>query len=98
MKLALVKSVVLSKALEDPNEFSALHMYIAGFTGFERDENGNFLTKIVDFCGKPTLDIRLALEDYLFNEYQEADKIWDLAEKTIGKKTIDLKVLKVVTL
>lgn len=98
MKLALVKSVVLSKALEDPNEFPALHMYIAGFGGFERDENGNFITKIVDDCGEPTLDIRLALHDYLFNEYQEADKIWNLAEKVIGRKSIDIKVLKVVTL
>ena len=98
MKLALVKSVVLSEALKDPDEFPALYMYIAGFCGFERDENGNFITKIVDYCGEPTLDIRLTLQDYLFNEYQEYNKLWALAEKLLGKKTIDLKVLKVATL
>ena len=98
MKIAKVRSIVLSKALEDYRTFSALHMYIAGFGGFERDEEGYFISKIVDDCGTPTLDIRLALQDYLFNEYQEYDKLWELAEKILGKKTIDLDVIKIVEL
>lgn len=98
MKLAKVKSKVLDEALKT-NEFPSLHMYIAGFAGFERTSDGCFVSKVVkDSDNKPVLDIRLALEDYFFNEYYEYDKLWEFAEKVIGKKEVDLTVINIVTL
>ena len=97
MKLAKVKSVVLDKALES-RQFSSLHMYIAGFAGFERTSDGCFVSEIVDDCGTPTLELKLALSDYFFNEGHEANKLWDFAEKTIGKKIVDIKVVNIVQL
>lgn len=99
MKLAKVKSVVLDGALKT-NEFPSLHMYIAGFGGFERTSDGCFVSKIVkDSDNKPVLDIRLALEDYFFNEEgQEAEKLWEFAENIVGKKFVDIKVINIVSL
>ena len=98
MKLAKVKSVVLDEALKS-RKFQSLHMYIAGFGGFERTSDGCFVSKIVRDCdNKPVLDIRLALEDYFFNEAHEWNKLWDFAEKVIGKREVDLTVIKVVEL
>lgn len=98
MKLAKVKSKVLDEALKS-NEFPSLHMYIAGFGGYERTSDGCFVSKIVkDSDDKPVLNIKLSLEDYFFNEYHESDKVWDFAEKIIGKKEIDLTVVNIVTL
>lgn len=98
MKLAKVKSKVLDEALKT-NEFPSLHMYIAGFGGFERTSDGCFVSKVVkNSDNKAVLDIRLALEDYFFNEYPEYDRLWEFAEKIIGKKKVDLAVINIVTL
>ena len=98
MRLAKVKSVVLDKALKS-DMFPSLHMYIAGFGGFERTSDGCFVSRIVkDSDNKAVLDIRLALEDYFFNEAHEWNKLWDFAENVIGKREIDLTVINVVTL
>ena len=98
MRLAKVKSVVLDKALKS-DRFPSLHMYIAGFGGFERTSDGCFVSRVVKGSdNKAVLDIRLALEDYFFNEAYEWNKLWDFAEKAIGKREVDLTVIKVVTL
>lgn len=98
MKLAKVKSVVLDKALKS-DRFPSLHMYIAGFGGFERTSDGCFVSRVVkDSDNKAVLDIRLALEDYFFNEAHEWNKLWDFAENVIGKREVDLTVINVVTL
>ena len=98
MRLAKVKSVVLDAALKSDN-FPSLHMYIAGFGGFERTSDGCFISKIVkDSDNKAVLDIRLALEDYFFNEYHEYPALWEFAEKILGKKEVDLTVINIVTL
>lgn len=98
MKLAKVKSVVLDEALKS-RRFQSLHMYIAGFGGFERTSDGCFISKVVkDSDNKPVLDIRLALEDYFFNEYHEYPALWEFAEKILGKKEVDLTVINIVTL
>ena len=98
MRLAKVKSVVLDKALKS-GRFPSLHMYIAGFGGFERTSDGCFVSRVVkDSDNKAVLDIRLALEDYFFNEPHEWNELWDFAEKAIGKREIDLTVINVVTL
>lgn len=98
MKLAKVKSVVLDEALKS-KKFQSLHMYIAGFGGFERTSDGCFISKVVRDCdNKPVLDIRLALEDYFFNEGHEYSALWEFAEKTLGKKEVDLTVVNIVTL
>ncbi len=98
MKIAKVKSVVLDKALQS-NKFPSLHMYIAGFAGFERTDDGCFISKIVKDCdNKPVLDIKLALEDYFFNEYHEYPNLWKFAKKLLGKEFVDLKVINIVSL
>lgn len=98
MKLAKVKSVVLDKALQS-DEFPSLFMYIAGLGGFERTDDGCFISKIVKDCdNKPVLDIKLALEDYFFNEYHEYPSLWKFAENLLGKQLVDLKVINIVTL
>lgn len=98
MRLAKVKSVVLDKALKSDN-FPSLYMYIAGFGGFERTSDGCFVSRVVkDSSNKAVLDIRLALGDYFFNEAHEWNKLWDFAEKTIGKREVDLTVVNIVTL
>ena len=98
MKIAKVKSVVLDKALKS-DKFPSLHMYIAGFGGFERTSDGCFVSKVVkDSDNKAVLDLRLALEDYFFNEYHEYPKVWEFAEEVIGKKEVDLTVVNIVTL
>lgn len=98
MRLAKVKSVVLDAALKS-DRFPSLHMYIAGFGGFERTSDGCFVSRVVkDSDNKAVLDIRLALEDYFFNEPHEWNKLWDFAEKAIGKREVDLTVVNIVTL
>lgn len=98
MRLVKLDCPIISKALEDYNSFRALHMYIAGFTGFERTEDGCFLSKIVKCGDELALDFKLTLEDYFFNEHKEAEKLWEFAEKMTGKKNITWEVVKVVTI
>jgi len=98
MELAKVKSVVLDEALKT-KKFPSLHMYIAGFGGFERTSDGCFISKVVkDSDGSPILDIKLALQDYFFNEYHEYPNLWKFAENLLGKQLVDLKVMNIVTL
>ena len=98
MRIAKVQSKVLEEALRS-KKFPSLHMYIAGFGGFERTSDGCFVSKIVkDSDNKPVLEIRLSLEDYFFNEYHEYHQLWDFAEKVLGKKEVDLIVINIVTL
>ena len=93
MRLAKVKSRVLTKAL-DSKKFWCLGMYVGDF----KREGDCFISEVVIREGKPVLDLKLALFDYGFNEYQEMLKVYEMAEATIGKKEIDLHVLKVVEL
>ena len=99
MRIAKVQSKVLDEALKKADEFPCLHMYIAGFGGFERTSDGCFVSKVVkDSDNKAVLDIRLALEDYFFNEYHEYPSLWEFAEKILGEKEVDLTVINIVTL
>lgn len=98
MKLAKVQSKVLDEALKT-KRFPSLHMYIAGFSGFERTDDGCFISKIVkDSDDSPILEIKLALQDYFFNEYHEYSSLWKFAENLLGKQLVDLKVINIVTL
>lgn len=98
MKIAKVQSKVLDEALKT-KKFPSLHMYIAGFGGFERTSDGCFVSKVVkDSDGSPILEIKLALQDYFFNEYHEYPNLWKFAEKLLGKQLVDLKVINIVTL
>lgn len=95
MKLAKVKSVVLDKALQT-REFWTLSVYL---DSYRRTEDGGFLCEVVKDGDKPELEIKLSLYDYFFNEEGgEALKLWDFAEKTVGKKYVDIEVLNIVTL
>lgn len=93
MKLAKVQSVVLTHCVSQP-EMQMLRMYLHDF---EQEENNCFICKVVKDNKGLVLDIRLALEDYFFNE-PESEGVWPLAEKLIGKREIDIKVLNVVTI
>lgn len=88
MKFARIKSVVLSKALQS-KEFKMLRMYLSNF----KKEGEYFITSYNNYCDEWSLKSTLA--DYLFNE-RESESLWELAEKTIGSKKIDLTIIKVV--
>jgi hypothetical protein len=45
-----------------------LRMYL----GDMHQGDGIFITKVVDYCGKPTLGFKLAIQDYLANVCDEA--------------------------
>lgn len=94
MKIAKVYSRVLSKALES-KKFWGLSLYVGDFP---KTEDGCFVSRVVNYGGKPTLNLKLALEDYFFNEHKESDGLFDFAEGITGKKEVDLKCLKVVEL
>lgn len=98
MKLAKLSCPIISEALKDRKTFGMLSLYIEGFAGYERTEDGCFLSEIVPFEGKPTLDFKLSLEDYCFNEPAESKELWKLAEKLTGKKNIEWTILKIVEL
>lgn len=94
MILLKIQSKVLDAALKDKDMF-ALKVYIGSF---QRTEDGCFVCREVnDPEDGPIPDIRLSLFDYTFNE-PESKKIWDIAKKTIGKETIDLKTISRVVL
>jgi hypothetical protein len=96
MRIAKIKSEVLSKALQDRENFWTLSVYL---DEYNRTEDGCFVTEVVKDTDGWTTNLRLSLGDYLFNEAgQEAEKLWDLAEKLIGKKTIDFKCINIVTI
>lgn len=96
MKIAKIKSVVLDKALQDRKNFWTLSLYLGEYN---RTEDGCFITEVVKDSDGWTTNLRLSLHDYLFNEEgQEAEKLWELAEKLIGKKTIDFKCINTVIL
>lgn len=88
MKFAKIKSVVLYKALQS-KEFGMLKMYLSDF----KKEGEYFITPYNPYCQE--WDLRSVLSDYFFNE-EESESLWELAEKTIGVKNIDLTVIKVV--
>lgn len=92
MKLAKLKSEVLNKALLS-KKFPILSMYISDCC--KRDNEGNFITEVVKYDNKPTVSLKLSIEDYFFNE-PESEGIWSLAEGIIGEKKIDMEVLKIV--
>ena len=97
MKLAKLSCPVISEALKDRKTFGMLSLYMEGFAGYERTDDECFLSKIVPFEGKPTLNFKLSLEDYFFNE-PESEELWKLAEKLTGKTDIKWTILKVVEL
>ena len=98
MKIAKVQSKVLDEALKS-KRFPSLCMYISGFGGFERTDDRCFISKVVkDSDGSPILDIKLALQDYFFNEYNEYPSLWKFAENLLGKQLVDLKIINIVSL
>lgn len=91
MKIYKIKSVVLDAALKT-KEFGSLEMYLMYFG---RTEDGCFISQWNNRCDE--VDLKSAIKDYCSNE-QESEKIWDLAEKVIGKRKIDLNTINVVDL
>ena len=99
MKIAKLNCPVISEALKDTEKFGVLHMYMCGIGGFERTEEGSFISKIVKYGDTSALQFKLALEDYFFNEEgREADELWKFAEELTGKQNIQWEILKIIEL
>lgn len=97
MMLLKIQSLVLSEAVKDKS-MPAFQSYFCGFCGFERTKDGCFISKAVTEDGiRYEPQIKLALMDYCFNE-PEARKLWKIAERVLGKKFIDLNVVKEIEL
>ena len=90
MKIAKIKSIVLTEALRTRN-FFALSCYLETF----KQSEGCFVTTWNEQQGM--WDIRCAILDYTCNE-MESEQLFNFAEKLIGRKTIDLKVVAETTL
>lgn len=91
MKLARIKSVVITEALKSRNFFS-LSCYLDSFT---KTPENHFISPFHEDL--KIWDLEACLMDYCCNE-QESRELYNLAEKLIGKRTIDLQVLKEVTI
>lgn len=87
MLLAKVQSRVLSTARK---ELPVLNMYLSIF---KITDQICFISEVKN----KEMQLKAVLEDYFFNE-KESPKLWDIAEKIEGKKTIDLKVIALVEL
>lgn len=94
-KYARIQSKVLTTALDEEHikDFGVLSMYLQWF---DKDEDC-IISDIKEINGKPTTSLSLALQDYFFNE-RESKKLWLLSEKIIGERTIDMKVIKIISL
>lgn len=96
MKIAKLNCPIISEALKDRKTFWMLSRYLEGF---KRTEDGCFLSRMVPYSGEPTLNFKLVLDDYLFNEEGgEAKALWKLAEKLTGKESIHWTIIKTVEL
>lgn len=90
MKIAKIKSVVLSEALRT-RKFFTLSCYLSSFN---RD-NDCFITIWNEQQGM--WDIRCAILDYISNE-MESEQLFQFAGELIGRKAIDLNVVAKTTL
>lgn len=90
MEIAKIKSVVFSEALKT-RQFFTLSCYLGNFM---RNE-GCFISQWNEQQGM--WDIRCAVLDYISNEV-ESEQLFQLAEKLIGRKAIDLNVVAETTL
>lgn len=89
MKICKVHSKVLITALRS-KEFGVLSMYLGGV---KIDRDDTFVCEMVQDGNKWIPDLKLGLQDYFFNE-SESEKLWELSETILGKKFIDLNVVK----
>lgn len=89
MKICKVRSKVLITALRS-KEFGVLSMYLGGV---KIDRDDTFVCEMVQDENKWIPDLKLGLQDYFFNE-PESKKLWELSETILGKKFVDLNVVK----
>ena len=94
MLIAIVESKVLSEALKRKHDMFCLNVYLSDY---KRTEKGYFVCQVVKDGDKPTLDIKLSLFDYTFNE-RESEKLWEIAKQVSGVETIDFNIIKSVEL
>ena len=97
MKIAKLSCPIISEALKDRKIFPSLNLYL-GNSGHGRTEDGCFLTDVVSYGEKPTLNFKLVLDDYFFNEEEEAEQLWQFIKEKTGNTNIEWTVLKVVEL
>ena len=91
MRLARIQSVVLDKALES-KQFFALSCYL---NSFGRTAEGQFISSFND--RENMWNLRVCIMDYCANE-PESLKLFEFAQKLIGKKSIDILVVNTVEL
>jgi hypothetical protein len=80
---------VLITALRS-KEFGVLSMYLGGV---KIDKDDTFVCEMVQYENKCIPDLKLGLQDYFFNE-PESKKLWELSLKLLGRKFVDLSVVK----
>ena len=96
MKIAKLNCPIISEALKDRKTFQMLNVYLESFV---RTEDKCFLSRMVPCGDALTLNFKLAIKDYLFNEGDgEAKALWKLAEKLTGKESIHWTIIKTVEL
>lgn len=91
MRLAKIKSTVLTEALEK-REFFALSCYLNSFIRTDQQEFITPYNKNAEMW-----DLRASLIDYCANE-PESEKLFQLAKELTGESTIDLKIINEVNL
>ena len=93
MKYFKVSSRVLSEALKDKRKFSVLSLYIGEY----QRSDGYFVS--TEHPNKECVcNLKAALLDFLFNEIgsEEWDALYEIGERILGRKDIDLKLIAVV--
>ena len=93
MKYAKIRSKVLTEALKDHKKFGVLDMYLNTF----HKEGDCLISDVTEENGETRIGLKDAIFDYFFNE-RESKELWSLAEKLIGKRRIDMKIINVVVL
>jgi hypothetical protein len=95
-RYARIQSKVLTTALNNEHikDFGVLSMYLQWF-----DKDGDCIISDYEITGENEgrIGLKDALSDYFFNE-RESEGLWELAEKLLGKKIIDMKVIKIVSI
>lgn len=91
MKIAKVQSKVLTTALnEKRKEFSILSMYLGDF----KIDGDCIISQYID---ADKIELKDAVFDYCFNE-RESESLFSLAERILGKKIIDMNVIKIISI
>ena len=87
--VASIHSVALSHAMSN-KDLQMLRVYLRDY---KRTPNGDFISTIKKTSKGYELSIILSLQDYLFNEGDEVNRLYDYLEDCMNTKDIDYDVV-----